>query len=120
MEVNAEFVGGVDKFYSFIKQNYRVPQNTENLNGEIRAFFVVEKDGKISNVTILNYLGSSTGEELKRVLNLSPKWHHGEQNGKKVRNRFEIRFIITHEIMKRKFWFPKNVAKIDSLQLKIS
>ena len=95
MEVNAEFVGGVDKFYSFIKQNYRVPQNTENLNGEIRAFFVVEKDGKISNVTILNYLGSSTGEELKRVLNLSPKWHHGEQNGKKVRNRFEIRFIIT-------------------------
>lgn len=120
MEVKADFVGGLDKFYSFIKQNYRLPQNTENLNGEIRALFVVEKDGKISNVTILNYIGNDSGEELKRVLNLSPKWHPGEQNGKKVRERFEIRFIITHEIIKRKFWFPKNVAKIDSLQLKIS
>lgn len=120
MEVKAEFVGGVDKFYSFIKQNYRLPQNTENLNGEIRALFVVEKDGKISNVTILNYIGNDSGEELKRVLDLSPKWHPGEQNGKRVRERFEIRFIITHEIIKRKFWFPKNVAKIDSLQLKIS
>lgn len=120
MEVKAEFVGGLDKFYSFIKQNYRLPQNTENLNGEIRALFVVEKDGKISNVTILNYIGNDSGEELKRVLDLSPKWHPGEQNGKRVRERFEIRFIITHEIIKRKFWFPKNVAKIDSLQLKIS
>ena len=120
MEVKAEFVGGLDKFYSFIKQNYRLPQNTENLNGEIRALFVVEKDGKISNVTILNYIGNDSGEELKRVLDLSPKWHPGEQNGRRVRERFEIRFIITHEIIKRKFWFPKNVAKIDSLQLKIS
>ena len=120
MEVNAEFVGGVDKFYSFIKQNYKIPQNAKNLNGEIRALFVVGKDGKVSNVTILNYLGSNSGEELKRVLNLSPKWTPGEQNGKKVSNRFEIRFVIVHETIERSFWFPKNVAKIDSLQLKIS
>lgn len=120
IEVKADFVGGVDKFYSFIKQNYKIPQNIENLKGEIRALFVIEKDGSLSTITHIKDLGFGTGEELKRVLLSSPKWYPGEQNGKRIRERFEIRFIITQEIIKRKFWFPKNVAKIDSLQLKIS
>jgi hypothetical protein len=120
IEVKAEFVGGVDKFYSFIKQNYKIPQNIENLKGEIRALFVIEKDGSLSTITHIKDIGFGTGEELKRVLLSSPKWYPGEQNGKRIRERFEIRFIITQEIIKRKFWFPKNVAKIDSLQLKIS
>jgi hypothetical protein len=120
IEVKADFVGGVDKFYSFIKQNYKIPLNIENLKGEIRALFVIEKDGSLSTITHIKDIGFGTGEELKRVLLSSPKWYPGEQNGKRIRERFEIRFIITQEIIKRKFWFPKNVAKIDSLQLKIS
>lgn len=120
MEVKAEFVGGVDKFYSFITQNYKLPPKVKNLNGEMRASFVIEKDGSLSTVTLIKDLGFGTGEELKRVLLSSPKWYPGEQNGKRIRERFEIRFIITHEMIKRKFWFPKNIAKIDSLHLKLS
>lgn len=120
IDVKPDFQGGVNKFYSFITQNYKLPQKVKNLNGEMRANFVIEKDGSLSTVTIIKDLGFGTGEELKRVLLSSPKWYPGEQNGKRIRERFEIRFIVTHEIIKRKFWFPKNVAKIDSLQLKIS
>ncbi|MEY4012467.1 MAG: hypothetical protein RIT22_1591 [Bacteroidota bacterium] len=120
IDVKPDFKGGLNKFYSLITQNYKLPQKAKNLNGEIRASFVIEKDGSLSTVTLVKDLGFGTGEELKRVLLSSPKWYPGEQNGKRIRERFEIRFIVTHEIIKRKFWFPKNVAKIDSLQLKIS
>lgn len=120
IDVKPDFQGGVNKFYSFITKNYKLPQKVKNLNGEMRASFVIEKDGSLSTVTIIKDLGFGTGEELKRVLLSSPKWYPGEQNGKRIRERFEIRFIITHEMIKRKFWFPKNIAKIDSLQLKIS
>jgi hypothetical protein len=120
IDVKPDFQGGVNKFYSFITKNYKLPQKVKNLNGEMRASFVIEKDGSLSTVNIIKDLGFGTGEELKRVLLSSPKWYPGEQNGKRIRERFEIRFIITHEMIKRKFWFPKNIAKIDSLQLKIS
>lgn len=120
INVKPDFQGGVNKFYSFITQNYKLPQKVKNLNGEMRATFVIEKDGSLSTVTLIKDLGFGTGEELKRVLLSSPEWYPGEQNGKRIRERFEIRFIITHEMIKRKFWFPKNIAKIDSLQLKIS
>ena len=52
--------------------------------------FVVEKDGSISNVTLLNDIGGGCGEEALRVINSMPKWRPGKQNSTTVRVWFVL------------------------------
>ena len=48
IDVKPDFKGGINKFYSFITQNYKLPKKAKNLNGEICASFFVEKDGSLN------------------------------------------------------------------------
>jgi hypothetical protein len=118
IDVKPEFPGGEKEFYSFIKKKYLFPKKTKDLNGEMRASFTIDREGKLSVVKDLKNFGFGTGEELKRVLFTSPKWFPGEVNGKKVSTNFEIRCTITQEKIKRKFWFNKTISKIDSIIMK--
>jgi hypothetical protein len=92
-EVKPEFPGGYNEFMRFIGQNFRTPE-VEGLSGTIKVSFVVEVSGKITEIKILNDLGSGTGEEAKRVVAKSPNWSPGEQDGKRVRVTFQLPIII--------------------------
>ena len=89
LEAKPEFPGGVPAFYQYIGDNYKVP-NIKGLEGKVLATFVVEKDGSLSNVKILRDIGHGTGEEAKRVLENSPKWIPGYQNGQPVRAQYAL------------------------------
>ena len=52
--------------------------------------FVVEKDGKLSDVKVERTLGYGTDEEATRVLKESPKWDPGILNRTPVRVKFNI------------------------------
>ena len=52
----------------------------------INVRFLVEKDGRISNVVALNDPGYGLALGAVRVVRTGPKWKAGEQNGKKVRS----------------------------------
>ena len=93
VEVKPEFPGGHDEFIKFIGKNFTTPE-VEGLSGTIRVSFVVEVSGKITNIKILNDLGSGTGEEAMRVVSKSPNWSPGEQDGKPVRVTFQLPIII--------------------------
>lgn len=84
IEVKPEFPEGIEKFYAFVRNNYKMPDE-EGLKGKVYVTFVVEKDGTLTNIKVLRDIGYGTGREAIRVLNFSPKWMAGEQNGKKVR-----------------------------------
>ncbi|MBC7438691.1 MAG: energy transducer TonB, partial [Flavobacterium sp.] len=56
--------------------------------------FVVEKDGKLTDIKILRDLGFGTGKEAIRVLNSSPKWKPGIQNGRPVRVLYNLPISI--------------------------
>ena len=92
-EVKPEFPGGYNEFMKFIGQNFRTPE-VEGLSGTIKVSFVIEVSGKITEVKILSDLGSGTGEEAKRVIDKSPNWSAGEQDGKPVRVTFQLPIII--------------------------
>ncbi|WP_395057400.1 energy transducer TonB [Flavobacterium sp.] len=92
-EVKPEFPGGYNEFMKFIGQNFNTPE-VEGLAGTIKVSFVVEVSGKITEIKILNDLGSGTGEEAKRVVSKSPNWSPGEQGGKPVRVAFQLPIII--------------------------
>ncbi len=87
VEVTPEFPGGLQKFYDYFGKNYKYPAmaRQQGVSGRIALSFVVEKDGRLTDIKILRDLGYGTGEEAVRVLKGSPPWKPGIQNGRPVR-----------------------------------
>lgn len=92
LEKQPEFPGGIDKFYKYLSNSINYPSMAaENgVQGKVYLQFVVEKDGKLTDIQVVKGPGSGTNEEAVRVLKASPKWHPGIQNGVPVRVRYNI------------------------------
>ncbi|QBN20604.1 DUF2059 domain-containing protein [Flavobacterium nackdongense] len=93
IDVKPDFPGGIDEFTRFVAKNFN-PPNVAGLKGKVFVTFVIEKDGSLTDIKILRDLGYGTGKEAVRVLELSPKWIPGEQNGQKVRCTFSLPISI--------------------------
>ena len=93
IEVKPEFPGGMAKFYKFVGDNYRAPEE-EGLKGKVYVTFVVEKDGSLTDIKVLRDIGYGTGKEAIRVLNKCPRWNPGVQNGKPVRVLYSLPITI--------------------------
>lgn len=93
IEVKPDFPGGLEKFYKFVANNYRTPEE-EGLKGKVFVTFVVEKDGSLTDIKVIRDIGFGTGKEAIRVLKSSPRWNPGEQNGKKVRVLYSLPITI--------------------------
>ena len=93
IEVKPDFPGGMAKFYKFVGNNYRTPEE-EGLAGKVYVTFVVEKDGSLTDIKVVRDIGFGTGKEAIRVLKSCPKWNPGEQNGKKVRVLYSLPITI--------------------------
>ncbi|MFD1603567.1 energy transducer TonB [Flavobacterium artemisiae] len=84
VEVKPEFEGGVNNFYKYIGYNFKRHEN--ELYGEIKAFFIIETDGSVSDIEIIkNDLGNIAEKELIRILKNCPKWIPGYEKGIPVR-----------------------------------
>jgi beta-lactamase regulating signal transducer with metallopeptidase domain len=84
-----EFPGGIDAFYKFIAENFKISTEFKG-SGKVFLTFMVEKDGSLSEFEILKDIGFGTGEEVIRVLKLSPKWVPGKQNNETVRVKYSL------------------------------
>jgi protein TonB len=93
IEVKPDFPGGMAKFYKYVGNNYRTPEE-EGLAGKVYVTFVVEKDGSLTDIKVIRDIGFGTGKEAIRVLKSCPKWNPGEQNGKKVRVLYSLPITI--------------------------
>ena len=89
IEVKPDFPGGMAKFYKFVGNNYRTPEELES-SGKVYVSFVVEKDGSLTDIKVIRDIGYGTGKEAIRVLKSCPRWNPGEQNGKKVRVLYSL------------------------------
>ena len=89
IEVKPEFPGGIQKWYSFLKNNFQAPDEP-GLKGKVIVSFVVEKDGSLTDIKVLRDIGFGTGKEAERVLKKGPRWTPAEQNGKKVRCSYTL------------------------------
>ncbi len=85
IEVKPEFPGGIDKFYSYLKNNFQSPEDESFKGGKVFVQFVVEKDGSLTDIKVLRDVGYGTAAEAMRLFKKCPRWSPGEQNGKKVR-----------------------------------
>lgn len=92
LDAYPEFEGGMKAWARYIQRSLRYPQQAqeEGLQGKVFISFVIEKDGSISNVTVLRGVAGSLDQEAARVIQKSPKWKPGLQNNQNVRVRFNM------------------------------
>ncbi|CAD0003607.1 energy transducer TonB [Flavobacterium chungangense] len=93
VEVKPKFVDGVDKFYKYVGNNFKSPEN--ELCCKITAEFIIETDGSLSNIEIVkNDLGSIAEKELIRILKNCPKWIPGYDKGIPARVKSTIPIVL--------------------------
>ena len=63
---------------------------TLGITGVVQIEFVVERDGAISNIRVLEPVYRDLDAEAVRVISASPKWKAGKQMGKAVRVFYQI------------------------------
>ncbi|TKB96068.1 energy transducer TonB [Pedobacter cryophilus] len=91
-----EFPGGMQAWSKFLNRNLSYPTLAQqnDITGRVIVSFVVEKNGEISNLKILQGIGAGCDEEALRVIKKSPLWKPGLQNGKAVRVSYVIPIVF--------------------------
>ncbi len=95
VEIKPDFPGGIAKFYIYVQKNFKIPKKFKGKT-KIITQFVVEKDGDLSEIKILKGGELGMGEEAMRLLESSPLWTPGEQNGKPVRVLYSMPISIEY------------------------
>ena len=92
VEVMPQYPGGQIAMLKYIMENIKYPKQImeEGIQGRVTVSFIVEKDGRVSNVRLLRSVQPSLDKEAIRVVKSMPKWTPGKQNGKPVRVRFNV------------------------------
>ena len=94
-EVMPQYPGGPNEIMRYIQENIKYPQSAKDnkIEGRVFVTFVVEKDGSITNATVLRGIDKECDAEALRVVSSMPKWNPGQQDGKNVRTQFTIPII---------------------------
>jgi protein TonB len=84
------------KLLEYIYKNVKYPAiaRENGIQGRVVVQFVVEKDGKITDATVVRDIGAGCGEEALRVVNsmngMNTRWTPGKQRGQPVRVQFTL------------------------------
>lgn len=89
VKVAPTFLGGnKERFGAWIVENLRYPKKqdkTQFPEARIMVSFVIDTSGVVTNVKVLRGSQHEMADEVRRVIQRSPKWTPGMVNGKPVR-----------------------------------
>lgn len=89
VDFEATFPGGETGWRTFLETNLRadVPVRRKAPAGQytVMVQFIVDKQGKLSDIQPLTSLGYGMEQEVIRVLRKSPKWLPAQMNGRPVK-----------------------------------
>ncbi len=83
------FPGGLEELYKWIDNNVQYPAVAwENgIEGRVIVKFIVEKDGSLSDSTVIRSVHPIVDREALRLVGQMPKWNPGKRAGIPVRVR---------------------------------
>ena len=100
VEEEADFPGGFSEMAKFINENIDYPQGAIDLGikGRVTVRFVVEKDGRISNISVATPLPGckACDKAAVKVVEKMPLWKAGKNGGREVRTwvTLPIKFYV--------------------------
>ena len=95
VEKMPQYPGGQDAMSKFISDNIVYPKQTIK-EGRVFVTFIVRKNGKITDVSVLRGFDEYYDNECVRLVKMMPNWIPGEQNGKKM----NVQFVLPIKISK--------------------
>ena len=92
VEQMPSFPGGDAALMSYLANNIHYPTVAakNGVQGRVVVGFVVERDGSITDVSVLRGVDPSLDREAMRVLKSMPRWTPGKQNGSAVRVKYQV------------------------------
>jgi protein TonB len=92
IEIAPQFPGGIEQFSRYLSTNIHYPDDAraKNQQGRVIITMVIEKDGSLTDIRVVRGVSPSIDQEAVRVMNASPKWKPGTQNGQPVRVSYSI------------------------------
>lgn len=96
VENDPEFPGGQDSLQAFMERHLRNPRQVE---GKVYVRFIVERNGRMTNLKVLRGIDEETDEEALRVMRLMPRWMPGRQRDKLTRVwvNYPVKFSPTEQ-----------------------
>jgi periplasmic protein TonB len=84
--------GGLDKFREWVAKRTNYPQAAyeRKIKGTVFLTFIVERDGSVSNITVVKGVDPLLDDAAVKAISESPKWTPGMQRGEPVRVRYSI------------------------------
>ena len=85
--------GDLNRFAVWMQSQIQYPAAAmeKGISGRVIFSFAVERDGSMSDFTVLASPDKLLSDEVERVFNSAPKaWTAGEENGEKVRVKFTV------------------------------
>ena len=92
------FKEGESDLLNYLAKNVKYPNFAKEtgIQGTVYVSFVVKKNGKVVDVTVIKGIGGGCDKESIRVISKMPKWTPGKLNGNPVHVVFNlpIRFVL--------------------------
>lgn len=93
-----EYPGGISKFYEYVGTNFDKPELESGTILVVYVSFVIEKDGKMTDIKVLRNPGYGMDNEAIRVLkSLKTNWKAGMKDGQKVRTLYTLPIKVKSE-----------------------
>ena len=91
-----QFPGGAVEFMKWLTKNLKYPPSAQQrkVQGRVVAQFIVNKDGSISDLVLVEKASPELDREALRVLRMMPKWTPGVMDAKPCRTKVCIPVVF--------------------------
>lgn len=92
VEEMPQFLGGDQALYKYLASSvkYPVAAQQKGTEGRVICQFIVDKDGKVTDPTVVRGVSTELDAEALRVIRAMPLWKPGKQKGKAVNVKFTL------------------------------
>ncbi|MFY0593051.1 TonB family protein [Roseivirga sp.] len=96
VEQSPEFPGGMKAYHKYLKENLKYPEEAKRMGieGNVYVSFIVQETGELTDFELVRSVGAGCGDEALRVLMEGPNWTPGQQGGKTVKTRMQLRTVF--------------------------
>jgi len=98
VDQQAEPKGGTEAFLRYLTKHVSYPKTARdsNIQGRVMLQFIVNEDGKLSDIKIVKDIGGNCGEVVKKAIEKYPYlWTPAKTNGKPVKSFYTVPFTFS-------------------------
>ncbi len=102
VDQTAFFEGGDKGIQKFVEENLKYPKQVirMGISGEVYVECIVERDGLVSVISVLQGIGGGGDDESMRLVRSMPKWDPATKKGIPVRQRKILKIVYDEESVK--------------------